>query len=79
MRCFEDQNIVHVRRPYRPGRRCGYDQYELLLSDMEILERRIQRTAKAAKADKKIQPELDLLQRVYEWLGEGKNARGNGS
>ena len=48
---------------------------ELLLSDMEILERRIQRTAKAAKADKKIQPELDLLQRVYEWLGEGKNAR----
>ena len=75
VRCFEDQNIVHVDGRIDPVADVDTINTELLLSDMEILERRIQRTAKAAKADKKIQPELDLLQRVYEWLGEGKNAR----
>lgn len=75
VRCFEDQNIVHVDGRIDPAADVDTINTELLLSDMEILERRIQRTAKAAKADKKIQPELDLLQRVYEWLGEGKNAR----
>jgi len=48
---------------------------ELLFSDMEILERRISKTAKMAKADKQMQGELDLLNRVYAWLEEGKNAR----
>lgn len=75
VRCFEDQNIVHVDGRIDPAADVDTINTELLLSDMEILERRIQRTAKAVKADKKIQPELDLLQRVYEWLGEGKNAR----
>ena len=53
VRCFEDQNIVHVDGRIDPAADVDTINTELLLSDMEILERRIQRTAKAAKADKK--------------------------
>lgn len=75
VRCFENDNIVHVDGHIDPASDIETINTELLLSDMEILERRIQRTAKAAKADKKMQGELDLLNRIYAWLGEGKNAR----
>ena len=68
VRCFENANIVHVDGHIDPAS-------ELILSDMEMLERKIQRTSKAAKADKSLQSELDLLLRVSAWLGEGKNAR----
>ena len=75
VRCFENPNIVHVDGKINPSSDIETINTELLLSDMEILERRIQRVSKAAKADKKMQPELDLLNRIYQWLGEGKNAR----
>ena len=75
VRCFENPNIVHVDGKINPASDIETINTELLLSDMEILERRIQRVSKAAKADKKIQLELDLLNRIYQWLGEGKNAR----
>ena len=48
---------------------------ELLLSDMEILERRIAKTEKTAMFDKGARAELEILNRVYDWLSEGKNAR----
>ena len=75
VRCFENPNIVHVDGKINPASDIETINTELLLSDMEILERRIQRVSKAAKADKKMQPELNLLNRIYQWLGEGKNAR----
>ena len=75
VRCFENPNIVHVDGKINPASDIETINTELLLSDMEILERRIQRVSKSAKADKKMQPELDLLNRIYQWLGEGKNAR----
>ena len=75
VRCFENPNIVHVDGKINPASDIETINTELLLSDMEILERRIQRVYKSAKADKKMQPELDLLNRIYQWLGEGKNAR----
>ena len=75
VRCFENPNIVHVDGKINPASDIETINTELLLSDMEILERRIQRVSKAAKADKKMQPELDLLNRIYQWLCEGKNAR----
>ena len=75
VRCFENPNIVHVDGKINPASDIETINTELLLSDMEILERSIQRVSKAAKADKKMQPELDLLNRIYQWLGEGKNAR----
>ena len=75
VRCFENPNIVHVDGKINPASDIETINTELLLSDMEILERRIQRVSKSAKADKKMQPELDLLNRIYQWLGEWKHAR----
>lgn len=75
VRCFENDNIVHVEGHIDPASDIDTINTELLLSDMEILERRIQKTSKAAKADKSMQVELDLLNRIYSWLDEGKNAR----
>ena len=75
VRCFENTNIVHVDGRINPASDIETINTELVLSDMEILERRIQRTSKAAKADKSLQGELSLLNRVYEWLSEGKNVR----
>ena len=75
VRCFANDNIVHVNGKIDPSSDIDTINTELLLSDMEILDRRIQKTAKMAKADKQLQSELDLLNRVYAWLGDGKNAR----
>lgn len=75
VRCFANDNIVHVDGRIDPASDIDTINTELLLSDMEILDRRIQKTAKMAKADRQLQSELDLLNRVYAWLGEGKNAR----
>ena len=75
VRCFQNDNIVHVDGRIDPASDIDTINTELLLSDLEILDRRIQKTAKMAKADKQMQGELSLLNRIYEWLGEGKNAR----
>lgn len=75
VRCFQNDNIVHVDGKINPLSDIETINTELILSDMELLERRIQKTAKAAKADKAMQSELDLLNRLNAWLGEGNNAR----
>ncbi len=75
VRCFNNDNIVHVDGKIDPLSDIETINMELLLSDMEVLERRIQRASKAAKADKQMKGELDLLHRIYSWLGEGNNAR----
>ncbi len=75
VRCFHNENIVHVDGKINPASDIDTINTELLLSDMELLERRIQKTTKMAKSDKNMQSELDLLKRLYEFLGEGNNAR----
>ena len=75
VRCFANDNIVHVDGRIDPASDIDTINTELLLSDMEILDRRIQKITKMAKADKQLQSELDLLNRIYAWLGDGKNAR----
>lgn len=75
VRCFSNDNIVHVDGRIDPASDIDTINTELLLSDMEILDRRIQKTTKMAKADRQLQSELDLLNRIYSWLGDGKNAR----
>ena len=75
VRCFANDNIGHVDGRIDPASDIDTINTELLLSDMEILDRRIQKTTKMAKADKQLQSELDLLNRIYAWLGDGKNAR----
>jgi len=79
VRCFEDDNIVHVDGSIDPLRDIEVIQTELNLADLDTVERRIQRSAKQAKSgDKKLQAEVTILERVREVLNEGKPARAAG-
>ena len=64
VRCFEDANVVHVDGSVDPVRDIETINLELIFSDLEILERRIAKTARAAKNDKKQAKELELLQKL---------------
>ena len=75
VRCFEDSNIVHVDGEIGPKRDIETINLELIFSDLEILERRLSKTVKAAKADKKLLSEVDFLERLMAHLEEGKSAR----
>jgi len=75
VRCFENNDIVHVEGSIDPLRDVETIDIELILSDLEIVERAIDRTVKAAKSDKKLLEKLALLERVRDCLAEGKSAR----
>ncbi|MCQ2555438.1 MAG: redox-regulated ATPase YchF [Clostridia bacterium] len=75
VRCFEDDNIVHVEGKINPKSDIDTINTELLLSDMEVMERRIAKVEKNAKFDKSARAELDLLQKVNAHLEAGLNAR----
>lgn len=75
VRAFEDPNVVHVDGKIDPVSDIETINTELILSDMEVLDRRITKTTKNLKGDKSLQKELDLLKRVSEFLGEGRSAR----
>ncbi|MGE4549456.1 MAG: redox-regulated ATPase YchF [Intestinibacillus sp.] len=75
VRCFEDDNIVHVEGNVDPARDMETIHLELILSDIEHLERRIDRTKKAAKADKKLALDVEILEKLRAHLEEGKTAR----
>jgi len=74
VRCFEDSNIVHVDGSINPVRDIETINLELIFSDLEILERRISKTARAARNDKTQAKELELLQRLKEHLEAGELA-----
>ena len=76
VRCFEDPNIIHVDGSIDPLRDIETINLELIFSDIEIVERRIDRAKKAVKGDKKYLAEIDFLQRLKEHLENGKSARG---
>ena len=75
VRCFDDPNVVHVDGKVDPISDIEIINTELIIADMEVLERRIQKTEKQAKADKSALKELDILKRVNDVLAEGKVAR----
>ena len=75
VRCFEDENIIHVDGTISPLRDIDVINLELILSDMEVLDRRIDRTMKLAKGDKKYLAEVELLQRMAKHLENEQPAR----
>lgn len=75
VRCFEDENITHVDGSINPARDIETINLELIFSDIEMLERRIDRAKKASKGDKKYLAEVDFLERLKEFLENGKSAR----
>lgn len=74
VRCFEDSNVIHVDGSVDPVRDIETINLELIFSDLEILERRIARTTRGARNDKALAKELDLLNRLKEYLEEGNLA-----
>ncbi|MBQ2669421.1 MAG: redox-regulated ATPase YchF [Clostridia bacterium] len=75
VRCFEDANITHVDGSIDPLRDIETINLELVFSDAEIIDRRIDRTKKMMKGDKSLAKELALLERVKAALEDGKPAR----
>lgn len=75
VRCFEDDNIVHVDGTVDPIRDIETIQLELIFSDIDVLSRRIDRVRKQSKGDKSLLEELAFLERLKEHLEDGKPAR----
>ncbi len=75
VRCFDDPNVVHVDGKINPLSDIETINMELILSDMEVIERRIQKTTKNLKGDKTLQGELDILKKVMATLEQGLSAR----
>jgi ribosome-binding ATPase len=75
IRCFEDENITHVAGKVDPLSDIEIVNTELALADLETVERRMERTRKMLKSDKKAQGELDVLEKIYAALSDGKSAR----
>jgi len=75
VRCFENDDIIHVETSIDPGRDIEIITLELALSDLSQVDRRIERTRKAARADADAKVELAALEKVRETLDAGKPAR----
>ncbi|MCX7658113.1 MAG: redox-regulated ATPase YchF [Oscillospiraceae bacterium] len=75
VRCFENSDIVHVDGDINPQRDIETIDLELIFSDIEMLERRIDRTKKLAKGDKKYAVEVEFLESLKAHLESGKSAR----
>ncbi len=75
VRCFENDDIIHVEGSVDPARDIETINIELILSDMEIVSRRLDKSAKALKGDKTLAAEVDFLKRLMNELESGKTAR----
>ncbi|MFN7467096.1 MAG: redox-regulated ATPase YchF [Pseudanabaena sp.] len=75
VRCFENDDIIHVEASIDPARDIEIITLELALSDLAQVDRRIERTRKAARADADAKVELAALEKVRETLDAGKPAR----
>jgi len=76
VRCFEDENIVHVEGSIDPIRDVEVVETELLLKDIETIEKRAEKSRKLARSgDKTIKLEAEVLTRLENWLSDGKPAR----
>ena len=75
VRCFENPDVVHVDGAIDPLRDIDTINIELMLSDMELLERRQEKTKKAAKSDKTLALELELVEKAMKTLEDGKSIR----
>ncbi|HNX53796.1 MAG TPA: redox-regulated ATPase YchF [Pontiellaceae bacterium] len=74
VRCFADENVVHVDGSVDPMRDIDVIETELVLADLQTLETRAQRMEKLARNDKKVAEQLAAVKRLIDHLGEGKPA-----
>lgn len=75
VRCFDDENVIHVEGTTDPIRDIDIIDLELIMADVEMVERRIDKAQKAAKWDKKFLREVEVFTGLLAWLNDGKSAR----
>ena len=75
VRCFDDENVIHVEGTTDPLRDIDIIDLELIMADVEMVERRIEKAQKAAKGDKKFLREAEVFQGLLTWLNDGNAAR----
>jgi len=75
VRCFEDENVTHVYDSIDPIRDIETVNLELIFADLEMLERRLARTAKTARTDKSLAREVEILEKIKVVLEDGQPAR----
>jgi GTP-binding protein YchF len=75
VRCFDDENVIHVENGVDPARDMDIINTELILADMEIIERRLSKTLKSARTDVKSAKESELLSRLLAGMEQGVCAR----
>lgn len=75
VRCFEDENIIHVDGTIGASRDIETINLELIFSDLEILQRRLDKDKKLLKGDKGIQKEIDFLEKLIAFMEDGNTAR----
>ncbi len=75
VRCFENPNVVNVDGSINPIRDIETINLELIFSDLETVDKRLDRAKKQLKADKKYQEEIQVLEKIKEALENGKGAR----
>ncbi|MBD2074813.1 redox-regulated ATPase YchF [Phormidium sp. FACHB-592] len=75
VRCFDDDDIIHVSGSVDPARDIEVINLELALADLGQIEKRIDRARKQARGNKELQVEVDALEKLTAVLNEGKPAR----
>ena len=75
VRCFDDENVIHVDGSTDPIRDMDTIDLELVLADVEMIERRVDKAQKASKSDKKYAREAEVFKELLEWLNDGNSAR----
>jgi len=76
VRCFDDENVIHVEGGTDPARDIEIIDLELIMSDIEMVERRAEKARKAAKGgDKVFLHEAEVFEALRDHLNDGKSAR----
>ncbi len=75
VRCFDDPNVIHVDGSVNPKRDIEVIETELILKDLETIDKKLQDAERRSKSDKKAKPEADFYQKVKDHLATGRLAR----
>lgn len=75
VRCFEDDNVTHVNGSVDPVRDAETIETELLLADLQSVDRRLEKMRRQTKGNKELQAALEMLEKLRAHLDEGKEAR----
>ena len=75
VRCFDDENVVHVNARPQPADDIAVINTELALADLQQLERRLEKLEREVKGDSKLQAQLEMARQVEAFLAQGEPLR----